>query len=336
MFTVGRRSTTGGVVGTHSIKRGMATAGSGLPSTIEPNQDRIEGVVDVGGSLSLVGRDMGATLGYDESARAGGAQAARERAPHQRDEAQRAALLEQAGEEKRTAAQQARLASIREQQASLAAQPLGRWLLTVPAEARVEPTEEATSSDTAVSASTTTSSDTAVSASTTTSSDTAVSAGTATGAEEATGAGAAAGAGEAASAEAAAGAEEATSSEAAAGAEGAASTNAAMDKPAKPPDRLNEQFAVTSAASVQELKEPEEPGEPAQLKNPEKPGEPAELKEPEKPGEPAELKEPVELKKQEEPEEDPGWDEWPPDGNNRLLPPHKEATSARHRESGGG
>ena len=33
---------------------------------------------------------MGATLGYDESARAGGAQAARERAPHQRDEAQRA------------------------------------------------------------------------------------------------------------------------------------------------------------------------------------------------------------------------------------------------------
>jgi len=82
VFTVGRRSTTGGVVGTHSIKRGMATAGSGLPSTIEPNQDRIEGVVDVGGSLSLVGRDMGATLGYDESARAGGAQAARERAPH--------------------------------------------------------------------------------------------------------------------------------------------------------------------------------------------------------------------------------------------------------------
>ncbi len=121
MFTVGRRSTTGGVVGTHSIKRGMATAGSGLPSTIEPNQDRIEVAVDVGGSLFLEGRDMGATLGYDESARAGGAQAARERAPHQRDEAQRAALLEQAGEEKRTAAQKARLASIREQQASLAA-----------------------------------------------------------------------------------------------------------------------------------------------------------------------------------------------------------------------
>ena len=302
----------------------MATAGSGLPSTIEPNQDRIEGVVDVGGSLSLVGRDMGATLGYDASARAGGAQAARERAPHQRDEAKRAALLEQAGEEKRTTAQKARLASIREQQASLAAQPLMRWLRTVPAEARVEPMEEATSSDTAVSASIATSSDTAVSASiatssdtavsasTATSSDTAVSAGTATGAEEATGAGAAAGAGEAASAEAAAGAEEATSAEAAAGAEGAASTNAAMDKPAKPPDRLNEQFAVTSAASVQELKEPEEPGEPAQLKNPEKPGEPAELKEPGGPAQPKEPEEPggpAELKEPEEPEEDPGWDE---------------------------
>ena len=154
-----------------------------MPSTIEPNQDRIEVVVDVGGSLSLVGRDMGATLGYDESARAGGAQAARERAPHQRDEAQRAALLEQAGEEKRTAAQKARLASIREQQASLAAQPLMRWLRTVPAEARVEPTEEATSADTAVSTGTATSADTAVSAGTATSADTAVGAGTATSAD---------------------------------------------------------------------------------------------------------------------------------------------------------
>jgi hypothetical protein len=32
----------------------------------------------------------------------------------------------------------------------------------------------------------------------------------------------------------------------------------------------------------------------------------------------------VELKKPEEPEEDPGWDEWPPDGNNRPLPSHKD------------
>ena len=52
--------------------------------------------------------------------------------------------------------------------------------------------------------------------------------------------------------EAATGAGEATT-----GAEKAASAEAAMDKPARPPDRLNEQFAVTSAAFVQE------PGEPA-------------------------------------------------------------------------
>ena len=156
---------------------------------------------------------MGATSGIGESARAGGAQAARERAPHRRDEAQRAALLEQAEEEKKTA-QQARLASIREQQASLVAQPLVRWLLTVPAEARVERTEAST------------------------------------------------GAEEAASAEATTGAEKAASAEAATGAEEAASAEAAMDKPAKPPDRLDEQSAVSSAASVQD------PGEPAELKEP--------------------------------------------------------------------
>ncbi len=87
-------------------------------------------------------------------------------------------------EEEKGIGQQARLASIREQQASLAVQPLMRWLPTVPAEARVEPTEEATSADTAVSAGTATSADTAVSAGTATSADTAVSAGTATSACE--------------------------------------------------------------------------------------------------------------------------------------------------------
>ncbi len=141
--------------------------------------------------------------------------------------------------------------------------------------------------------------------------------------------------------EAATGAEEAATGaeEAATGAEEATSAEAAMDKPARPPDRLNEQFAVTSAVFVQEpkgpaeLKEPEEPvqpdepKEPAELKEPEVPGEPgepkgpAELKEPEVPGEP---KEPTELKKPEEPEEDPGWDEWPPDGNNRPLSSRKD------------
>jgi hypothetical protein len=69
-----------------------------------------------------------------------------------------------------------------------------------------------------------------------------------------------------------------------------------MDKPARPPDRLNEQFAVTSAVFVQE---------------PEKPGGPAELKKPE------------------EPEEDPGWDEWPPDGNNRPLPSREDRPCRR-------
>ncbi len=65
-----------------------------------------------------------------------------------------------------------------------------------------------------------------------------------------------------------------------------------MDKPARPPDRLNEQFAVTSAVFVQDPDGPaelEEPGGPAELKEPEEPGGPAELKEP---GGPAELKKP--------------------------------------------
>jgi hypothetical protein len=66
-----------------------------------------------------------------------------------------------------------------------------------------------------------------------------------------------------------------------------------MDKPTRPPDRLNEQFAVTSAAFVQE------PGEPARLKEPEKPGGPAKLK---KPGELAKLKKPRRLAGLKEPQ----------------------------------
>jgi hypothetical protein len=64
------------------------------------------------------------------SARAEEAQVARERALRQRGEAQRAALLEQAEEEKKTA-QQARLASIREQQAALV-----RWFSAMRVEAK--------------------------------------------------------------------------------------------------------------------------------------------------------------------------------------------------------
>ncbi|MFN9909710.1 MAG: hypothetical protein ACK56F_26940, partial [bacterium] len=94
-----------------------------------------------------------------------------------------------AAEEEKKTAQQARLTSIREQQASLAAQPLMRWLLTVPAEARVEPTEEAASAEATA------------------------------GAEEATGAEATTGAEEAVSAEATTGAEEAANAEATTGAE---------------------------------------------------------------------------------------------------------------------
>ncbi len=93
--------------------------------------------------------------------------------------------------------------------------------------------------------------------------DPATSAEAATGAEEATSAEAATGAEKATSAEAATGAEEATSVGAATGTEEVISKEeavnegepahiATMDKPAKPPDRLNEQFAVTSAVFVQE------------------------------------------------------------------------------------
>ncbi len=90
------------------------------------------------------------------------------------------------------------------------------------------------------------------------------------------------------------------------------------------------------------LKEPEEPGEPEERKEPvelKEPREPAELKEPEEPGEPEEPKEPAELKEPEdpggpeepskpgepdEPEEDPGWGEWPPDGDSRPLPSRED------------
>ena len=65
-----------------------------------------------------------------DSARAEEAQVAREGAPQQRGEAQWATLLDQAEEEKKTA-QQARLASIREQQAALV-----RWIFAMRVEAK--------------------------------------------------------------------------------------------------------------------------------------------------------------------------------------------------------
>jgi hypothetical protein len=193
VFTVRRRSTTVGVGRHTQQKRRMATAGSGSPLAKGPKEDQAGVSAAVGGSLPADGQDMGATTAARGTVRAGGAQAAQEGAPHQRGEAQRAALLEQAGEEKRTA-QQARLTSIREQQASLAAQPIVRWLFTVPAEARVESTEARPAATE-----------------------------TLTPAEAC---------------------REPTEKE--------ASAKAAMGKPARPPDRLNEQSAVTSAVFVQE------------------------------------------------------------------------------------
>jgi hypothetical protein len=118
----------------------MAATGKGTSLASGPDENQAGVSVAVGGSLLADGQDMGATTATSDAARAGGAQASRGGAPQQRGEAQRATLLEQVEEEKETG-QQARLASIREQQASLAAEPLVRWLLTVPAEARVEPTE---------------------------------------------------------------------------------------------------------------------------------------------------------------------------------------------------
>jgi hypothetical protein len=57
----------------------------------------------------------------------------------------------------------------------------------------------------------------------------------------------------------------ATSSEAATGAEEAGSAEATMDKPAKPPDRLDEQSAVSSAVCIQELEEAAEKEEQEEL-----------------------------------------------------------------------
>ncbi len=76
----------------------MATSGSGLPSAKEPKEDQVGVSGTVGGSPPADGRDMGATTAASETARAGGAQAAREGALQQQSEAHRAALMEQAEE----------------------------------------------------------------------------------------------------------------------------------------------------------------------------------------------------------------------------------------------
>jgi type IV secretory pathway VirB10-like protein len=90
---------------------------------------------------------------------------------------------------------------------------------------------------------------------------------------------------------------------------------------------------VTSAVFVQEPKGPAELQEPEDPGQPDEPKEPAELREPEVPSQPDEPKEPVELRKPKEPEEDPGRDEWPPDGNNRPLPFREDRPRQRGAEN---
>jgi len=174
---------------------------------------------------------------------------AQERAFHQRGEAQRAALLEQTEEEKKTA-QQARLASIREQQASLAAQPMVRWLLTVPAEARVKSTEARLAATEGLALKEGPKQLQRESAELKGLKESAELKGLKESAELK-------GLKESAELK---GLKE--SAELKRSKEKAASAEAVMGKPARPPDRLNEQFTVTSAVLVQE------PGEPAELKEP--------------------------------------------------------------------
>jgi hypothetical protein len=72
--------------------------GTRTPSAKEPKEDQAGVGATVGGGLPADGRDMGATTATSDTARAGGAQAARERAHQERSKTQRAALLEQAEE----------------------------------------------------------------------------------------------------------------------------------------------------------------------------------------------------------------------------------------------
>jgi hypothetical protein len=76
----------------------MATLGTGTPSANGPKENQTGVGVTVGGSLPADGRDMGATAGASDTARAGGAQVARETAHQERSKTQRAVLLEQAEE----------------------------------------------------------------------------------------------------------------------------------------------------------------------------------------------------------------------------------------------
>ena len=73
----------------------MATTGTRTLLAKEPKEDQAGVSATVGGSLPADGRDMGATTATSDTVRAGGAQAAQERAHQERSKTQRAALLEQ-------------------------------------------------------------------------------------------------------------------------------------------------------------------------------------------------------------------------------------------------
>ena len=76
----------------------MAATGKGTLLTIESSENRTWADANAGGGLPAGGQDMGATADAAGRNKTKGAQVAQEGAPHQRGEAQRAALLEQAEE----------------------------------------------------------------------------------------------------------------------------------------------------------------------------------------------------------------------------------------------
>jgi hypothetical protein len=76
----------------------MVTTGPGTPSAKGPNEDQAGVSVTAGGSLPAGGQDMGATARVGGAAGAEGAREAQEKSHQEQDEAQRATLLEEAGQ----------------------------------------------------------------------------------------------------------------------------------------------------------------------------------------------------------------------------------------------
>jgi hypothetical protein len=101
----------------------MATTGTGMPLANEPNEDQTGVAVTVSSGLPAEGQDTGATTDAGDTARAEGAQVARERAHQERGKTQRAALLEQAEEA---------AAKLKELMAKLA----GTWVSPLPTQSR--------------------------------------------------------------------------------------------------------------------------------------------------------------------------------------------------------